>query len=114
MARLMLHQMPHGTTAWYWVDCYCGFEVYANLAGMHRIDGVDEPQRRRSGDWLGVMYRPALHEEPALTKGLGNPIGRIEIQDSLPVRTIPTYWCGRTALEHHEGPRAVVDIYRLP
>lgn len=105
-----LRQKPRRATTWFRVDCWCGFHVYAKWAGLRTIGAIDE-RLPRPGELLVVMSRPA--NQPMPTQPPGERIGRLEIQDSLPLRTIPSYWCGRTALEHHEGPRAVVDIYRL-
>jgi hypothetical protein len=60
------------------------------------------------------MYRPANQPNRVLSPAGGELIGRLQVADSLPLRIIPTFGTGGTAVEHHEGPRAVVDIYRLP
>ena len=98
-------------TAWFHVDSWSGFAVYSQWAGLRRLRG-DRGLLPRPGDWVAVMYRPTFRSRPLFP--WGERIARVEVHDSLPLRTIPSYWVGRTAVEHHEGPRALVDIYRLP
>jgi hypothetical protein len=109
----LMRQRPVGAAAWFTVDYWSGFDVYARWAGLRRLGGVDE-SGPHAGDWLAVMYRPLYHPQPSPAPARAEHLARVEVRDSLPLRTIPCYWCGRAALEHHAGPRALVDIYRLP
>ena len=36
----------------------------------------------------------------------------IAVEDRLPWRTVSCYYCGRTPLQHHQGPRVRVAVYR--
>ncbi|MBI1916521.1 MAG: hypothetical protein HYS12_17570 [Planctomycetes bacterium] len=110
VARL-LRQKPPGMTVWFHVETWGGFAVYSQWAGLRRFQGYGEPQPC-PGDWVAVMYRPALR--PRQLASWGERIAQVEVHDFLPLRTVPSYWNGRTAVEHHEGPRALVDVYRLP
>ena len=69
--------------------------------------------RLQTGDWLvrpdervGSQVidfdSPALREEKRLT-----------LDDPIPLRTVSCFYCGRAPLEHHEGLRMAVRIYRV-
>jgi hypothetical protein len=100
-----------------------GFRYYAERSGMTplvpRYDPpasyIDLPSASllRSGDWLVVTKEAA--DKPALNLAAvpREEAGRVVIEDSLPLRTVPCFYGGRTPLEHHEGPRITVHIYRI-
>jgi hypothetical protein len=99
-----------------WYVGHYGFQYYAELHGMQPAfvasDPADSPLLHR-GDWLirpdeRVAAQvldfadPALHEET-----------RLKLEDPVPLRTVSCFYCGRAPLEHHEGPRMTVRIYRV-
>jgi hypothetical protein len=107
-----------------WYSGRWGFRYYAERSAMlpvvPRYDAdrpgylkLPPPSRLRSGDWLVVaedyFQKPAL-DFSALPR---EEVNRVVIDDPLPLQTVPCFYGGRTPLEHHEGPRLVVDIYRV-
>jgi hypothetical protein len=94
---------PHAAV---WCCGLWGFRFYAERAGM-RVS----KQHIRPGDWL-VVGDPRFGAWPG-------PLDRLEVMtqrhltDWIPLRTAACYYGGRTALEHHEGPRYTYRIYRL-
>jgi hypothetical protein len=96
-----------------WYVGHYGFQYYAEACGMHATySGSDAPPLHR-GDWVvrpdervssqGFDFDdPALREETQLT-----------LEDWIPLRTVSCFYCGRAPLEHHEGPRMTVRIYRV-
>jgi hypothetical protein len=100
-----------------------GFRYYAERVGMvpvvPRYDAppsyvdMPPPSNLRRGDWLVVTEESDEKRLLDLAAVPREAVGRIVIEDSLPVRTVPCFYGGRTPLEHHEGPRLMVDIYRI-
>jgi hypothetical protein len=99
-----------------WYVGHYGFQFYAEKYGMSPAYASSDPSRTlnlKPGDWLvrpdarvgsQVMDfdSPALREEKRLT-----------LDDCIPLRTVSCFYCGRAPLEHHEGPRMTVRIYRI-
>ena len=56
----------------------------------------------RVGSQVIDFDSPALREEKRLT-----------LDDCIPLRTVSCFYCGRAPLEHHEGSRITVRIYRV-
>jgi hypothetical protein len=110
LAARLVRQRPAGAAVWYQVDCIGGFGAYARLAGMRRWGWPDQPAPR-SGDWVVMLYRPVTHTNHDLALPPGEPIARFQIADPLPLRIVACY---RSAVAHQEGPRALVDVYRVP
>jgi hypothetical protein len=105
-----------GTGGRVWYIGHYGFQYYAERGGMKpafaATDGAMTPQLK-AGDWLvrpdervGSQVidfdSPCLREEKKLT-----------LSDPIPLRTVSCFYCGRAPLEHHEGPRFTVRIYRV-
>ena len=99
-----------------WYVGHYGFQYYAERQGMSPAYAASDPARTprlKAGDWL---VRPdarvgsqvidfdsaALREEK-----------RLVLDDPVPLRTVSCFYCGRAPLEHHEGPRMTVRIYRV-
>jgi hypothetical protein len=81
-----------------------GFQYYAERAGMRRLAPGDVV---RPGDWLvadGSFARLAPVPDA--------PHQRMTLGDRLPLRTVPCYYGSGTPLEHHQGPRVALTIYR--
>ncbi len=99
-----------------WYVGHYGFQYYAEMQGMNPAYAASEPAktpRLKQGDWLvrpdervGSQVidfdSPALREEKWLT-----------LNDPVPLRTVSCFYCGRAPLEHHEGARIKVRIYRV-
>ncbi len=105
-----------------WFAGHWGFQYYAERCGMtalvpwyrgrERYVALPPTSRLRRGDWLVIpeqgVERPDLDLAPEPLEA----VGEIAIDDPLPLRTVPCFYGGRTPLEHHEGPRVVLRIYR--
>jgi len=100
--------------AWY-VGHY-GFQYYAERNGMEAAwQALDDatPPHLRSGDWVArpdgrVASQLLAFDAPALRE-----VTQLTLEDRVPLRTVSCYYCGRAPLEHHEGPRITVRIYRV-
>ena len=99
-----------------WYVGHYGFQYYAELNGMQPAytasDPADAPRLRR-GDWVvrpdeRVAAQTLDFDAPALRE-----VKRLTLEDPIPLRTVSCYYCGRAPLEHHEGPRMTVRIYRV-
>ena len=67
----------------------------------------------RKGDWIvrpdgRVGSQELDFDSPALRE-----VERLTLDDAVPLRTVSCFYCGRTPLEHHEGPRMTVRIYEV-
>ena len=99
-----------------WFTDHWSFQYYAEHRGMQPVYVHSPPSaaaRLRVGDFLVVPTQPynqqavlldlqKLHEEHVVTK-----------QDWLPLQTLPNFYGGPTALQHHAGPRFELHIYRV-
>ena len=55
-----------------------------------------------------VGHQELDFDNPALEE-----VQRLTLDDPVPLRTVACYYAGRAPLEHHEGPRMTVRIYRV-
>ncbi len=97
-----------------WYVGHYGFQYYAERSGMRSTYRWPPPEDSpRKGDWLAApdervdsedidLKTPALREEMRLMLG-----------DAVPLATVSCYYCGLVPLEHHEGPRITVRIFRV-
>jgi serine/threonine-protein kinase len=94
-----------------WYVGHWGFQFYAERAGLRPV--VPDHSRLKTGDWLIVpddrLNQQAIRIEP----GAVALAAQEQIEDALPLRTVQCYYGGATPLEHHEGPRVTVMIYRV-
>jgi dolichyl-phosphate-mannose-protein mannosyltransferase len=105
----------HGGGRTWYVGHY-GFQYYAERCGMIPAYAAPDPAESpllRAGDWLVRPEPPVASQEI----DLGTPALREEVllifDDPVPLRTVSCFYCGRAPLEHHEGPRLTVHIYRV-
>ncbi len=94
-----------------WYVGHWGFQFYVERAGMRPVL-LGESQLRK-GDWLVVPDKPIVRQNLQIDPGLVEPVDTISVQDSVPLRTVQGYYGGPSPLEHHEGPRVSVRIYRI-
>ena len=71
------------------------------------------PSQLRRGDWLVTTEEEDDKSRIDVAAVPREEIGRIVMDDPLPLRTVPCFYGGRTPLEHHEGPRLTVHVYRI-
>jgi acetyl esterase/lipase len=85
------------------------FDFHAARAGLRRVTKREGP---RPGDWLVIENTHAeLVHYPLPTWA---PARRLVATDSLPLRTQLCYYGCGTPVEHRDGPRFTVSIYRVP
>jgi hypothetical protein len=81
-----------------------GFQYYAERAGMRRLVPGAAPG---PGEWLVTDASLA-----GLAPAPDAPAHVLTVGDRLPLRTFLCYYGSGTPLEHHEGPRVTLAIYR--
>jgi acetyl esterase/lipase len=86
-----------------------GFDFYAERAGLRRVTKHAGP---RPGDWLVLETTHAglVHFAPPGVP----PLRRLTPSDWLPLRTLYGFYSSGAPVEHCDGPRLVVAIYRQP
>ena len=100
-----------GRTTWFLG--FSGFAFYAERAGLKPLVFNESPLPE-PGDLIVVPDDPLL--SPELERHEGDRLELIDtlsLSDGLPLSTAPCYYSGRVPLEHHEGPRLVMRIYRV-
>jgi hypothetical protein len=107
-ARYIREQEP---SAAIWYVGHWGFQYYAERAGMRAV--APDRSRLRPGDWLVVPDERLNQQEIQLDERRTVLAGTVSVQDPVPLRTVSCFYGGRTPLEHHEGPRVVVALYRV-
>jgi hypothetical protein len=117
-----------------WHVGHWGFQFYAEQCGMKPViteynerpsteeEGtgprpkevpLPPPSRLDKGDWLVVPSARLNQQLLYLDERKLQLKARLTIEDALPLRTVQNFYGGRSALEHHEGPRLEVAIYRV-
>ncbi|MCI0455761.1 MAG: glycosyltransferase family 39 protein [Gemmataceae bacterium] len=108
-AQCIREQEP-GATIWY--VGHWGFQFYAERARMKPV--VPNRSRLGVGDWLVVPDQRINQQEIHLEKGKvclwGEPL---VVTDRVPLRTVSCFYGGAAPLEHQEGPRLSVQLYRV-
>jgi hypothetical protein len=101
-----------GGRAWY--VAHYGFEYYADQEKMRpTYPGAPPEQSPKAGDWLAAPDDRVASQDIDLTDAALSEEARLMFGDAVPLRTVSCYYCGRTPLEHHEGPRITVRIFRV-
>jgi hypothetical protein len=109
-AEWVRRQQP-GPGAKLWFVGHWGFQYYAEQAGMKPV--APNASQLRPGDWLMVPDERHHQQLIEIDRRAATEVHRIEVGDGLPLRTVMCYFAGRAPIEHHEGPRIVVTIYRI-
>jgi hypothetical protein len=99
-----------------WYVGHWGFQYYAERAGMIPVvpaGSATPASRLETGDWL-VVPEPRLNQQTIFidlvrTEGVIDLV----VRDGVPLRTVQCFYGGFAPLEHHDGPRARVTIYRV-
>ena len=92
-----------------WVVAASSFDFHAERAGLRRVTKREAP---RPGDWLVIEHTHAELVHYPLPAWA--PAHRLVATDWLPLRTQLCYYGCGTPLEHRDGPRCTVSIYRMP
>jgi hypothetical protein len=96
-----------------WYVARWGFQYYAERAGMKPV--LPGQSDFHQGDWLVIsdsVYFPkpvAAH----IHRYKIDPVAEVVIEDRLPLRTMLGFYNSGIPLQHHEGPRRTVRIYRI-
>ncbi len=94
-----------------WYAGHWGFQFYAERIGLLPVLPLDA--RPRPGEWL-IRPDTRVTQQPWYDgEGRIDAVTTLRRFDWLPLRTVPGYYGGNTPLEHHEGPRIAVTIYRV-
>jgi hypothetical protein len=114
--------IPNNGAGRVWYSGRWGFRYYAERCGMLPLIPRYEPSSDaelppatvlHKGDWLVVAEEPWQASKLNLAALPLREATRIVIDDPVPLRTVPCFYGGRTPLEHHEGPRLTVVVYRV-
>lgn len=94
-----------------WYLGHWGFQFYAERAGM--IPVVPGASTLLPGDWLVVPDKRLNQQTIVIDAERTEPAIELDMGGGWPLRTVQCYYGGRIPLEHHEGPRVKVTIYRI-
>jgi hypothetical protein len=102
-------QQRGGARVWY--AGHWGFQYYAEHRGMMPLFVGSETVQ--PGDYLAIPDKP--HNQQAIELDLRKVVEehQVIVEDMIPLSTVPNFYGGTSALEHHDGPRMVVRIYRV-
>jgi hypothetical protein len=106
-ARLVRDRDPEAVL---WYVGHWGFQYHAERAGMKPV--VPDVSRLRAGDWL-VVPDDRLEQQWIVIPGPAREEMVWSEPARVPWRTVRGYYGGWTPLEHQQGPRLEVRIYRL-
>ena len=91
--------------------------IVSLLCGRKRayIAGIRNCIRRARGDWI-VMARHSDDKWPGMKELQTLPAVQLiyekDFGDDIPLAMQDCYYGGASAIEHHEGPRMQVKVYR--
>ena len=103
---------PHGKI---WYVGHWGFQFYAEHAGMQPAVPAKWNQLAQEGDWLVVPDRRIAQQFLPPSRSFKKKVSESAVYDIVPLRTVQCYYGTATGvpLEHHEGPRCSVTVYRI-
>ncbi len=93
-----------------WFLGHWGFQYYAERAGMQPV--IPDTSLLAPGDWLVVPGRVHL-QEVRVREDQVSRVGVLDIEDRWPLATNLGFYGGSTPLDHLEGPRQHVQIFRV-
>jgi hypothetical protein len=96
-----------------WYFARWGFQFYAERAGMKPV--VPDESDFHNGDWViipdGIQLPKPVAEH--LARYRLEPVTQVIVEGYLPVKTMLGYYNSGIPLDHHEGPRRSVRLYRV-
>lgn len=110
-SRQQISAIAPAATRWY--VARWGFQFYAEQAGMKPV--LPDQSDFQPGDWLVIsdsIYFPKP-VEAHINRYKIIPVAQVVLEDRLPLRTMLGYYSSGVPLQHHEGPRRKVRIYRI-
>lgn len=102
-----------GPTATTWYVARWGFQYYAERAGMKPV--LPDQSDFQPGDWL-VISDSIYFPKPVsahINRYQIDPVTQVVLEDRLPLQTMLGYYNSGLPIQHHEGPRRRVRIYRI-
>ena len=96
-----------------WYVARWGFQYYAERSGMKPV--IADESKFQAGDWLVIS--DGLHHPQVVAEHIGRyqiePVGQLSVADSFPLGTMMGYYNSGIPIDHHEGPRRTVSLYRI-
>jgi hypothetical protein len=98
-----------------WYTGHWGVQYYAERAGMTAAyhGGVDGSPRLHAGDWLVVPFARVAQQAIRIEPGAATAAHVVQVGDAIPLRTVMSYYMGRTGIDRLEGPRFQATVYRV-
>jgi hypothetical protein len=96
-----------------WYVARWGFQFYAERAGMKPV--LPDESDFQPGDWL-VISDSIYFPKPVsahINRYKIDPVSQVVLEDWLPLQTMLGYYSTGIPIQHHEGPRRTVKIYRV-
>lgn len=94
-----------------WYVGHWGFQHYAERAGMKPV--IPEQSYLSSGDWLVVPDGDVNFQVILVDSNCTEPAAVFDVDDALPLRTLPNFYGGSRPLKYDSGPHLTVRIYRV-
>jgi hypothetical protein len=108
LERIRNEPRPSGTI---WYTGHWGIQFYAERAGMTPV--VPDRSKLQQGDWLVIPFERWSQQHLDRAGAPLERVAQVEIGDGLPWRTVLPFYLGCVPLEHSEGPRMSMTIYRV-
>jgi Dolichyl-phosphate-mannose-protein mannosyltransferase len=103
-----------------WYTGHWGFQYYAEHNGMQAVipdyderPGLPPPTRLAEGDWLVIPDEVIDQQKFQLNPAEVREMARLTFDDPLPLRTVWSFYASPDPVQHQEGPRLQVRIYRV-
>jgi hypothetical protein len=106
-----------------WYVGHWGWQFHAESNGMEPVIVAYEPapgsvplprpSRLRAGDWLVVPDERVHRQSIELDAAHLREEVVLWYADGIPLRTVPCYYAGIAPVEHHDGDRLRVQVYRV-
>jgi len=94
-----------------WYVGHWGIQFYGERAGMQAVK--PDLSVLQENDWLIVPDDRFEQQEIVLDPESAKKVARIDMRDRLPLRTVRCFYAGQVPMEHLDGPRIVITIYRI-
>lgn len=111
----------HGGGGRVWYTGHWGFQYYAEHNGMQPVipdyDTDDKqlppPTELTAGDWLVLPDEQLSQQTFRLDPEQVRPVALLMFDDPIPLRTLTAFHGWTVAVQHQEGPRFQMRIYRV-
>jgi hypothetical protein len=106
-AACWIRQHDDATDVWYYG--WDGLQFYGERAGMKSVPWLGWAVR--PGDWYLVDSRVFRNPDPIAARA--QLVAELSAGDPIHLHTTLCYYAGSMPLQHHDGPRYTVKIYRV-